>query len=194
MPSTSTSHTAGPATRRLLAGTNEQSRRFIADLDRALCRLVTVEPCHATVKSFRGWLGLSLSRLRRSTARDRRAVRGKGCGRPGAHSASGAPTLTARRHARQSRRVRDRAPPDCCARPRRGQARRPGCCRSGRPRAARSASRAGDQDSRGSGSASGLAHAWCSSPPRRGTREGDRGWGAASPPQRSSNPVGEPVE
>jgi hypothetical protein len=79
---------------------------------------------------------------------------GEGRGRSAAPAASGAPTLTARRHARQSRRLRDRAPPpDGCARPHTGQARRPGQRRGGSGRG--SVGGAGDWGGRGSGSTSG---------------------------------------
>ena len=71
---------------------------------------------------------------------------GEGPRAVGSPSSLGAPTLTARRHARQSRRLRDRAPPDCCARPRRGQARRPGQRRGASGRG--SVGGAGDCDSR----------------------------------------------
>ena len=57
---------------------------------------------------FCGWPGLSRSRLRRSTARDRRAV--KRAASAAAEGGAEGPTLTGRRHARQSCRLRDRTP------------------------------------------------------------------------------------
>jgi hypothetical protein len=100
--------------------------------NRATTDLVTVEPSHPAVMVLRsaGWRALSLSRLRRCSARGRRPV--KGAASAAAEGGAEGPTLTARRHARQSRRLRDRAPTgDRCAGRAEGQVRRPGQRRGG---------------------------------------------------------------